>query len=61
MLNESFCGIGGSESVAGGARFDDGAAVGQSVDDGGAGSGVGEGVGPAGGGLLEAMATLFFS
>ena len=41
-------GVGVGESVAGGAGFDDVAVVGESVDDGGAEAGVGEGLGPAG-------------
>ncbi len=40
------------ESVAGGACFDDGAVVGQTVDDGGAEAGVGEGLGPAAEGFV---------
>lgn len=41
-----------TESVAGGSGFDDGATVGETVDDGGAQAGVGEGFGPAGEGFV---------
>jgi hypothetical protein len=44
-----------------GAGFDDGAAEGESVDDGGAEPRVGEGLGPAGEGLVDAIATDAFS
>ena len=41
------------EAVAGGAGLDDGAVVGEAVDDGGAEAGVGEGLGPAAEGLVR--------
>jgi hypothetical protein len=44
-----------------GVGFDDGAAEGESVDDGGAEPRVGEGLGPAGEGLVDAIATDAFS
>ena len=54
-------GEGVGEAVGVGAGFDDVSAEGESVDDSGAESGVGECSGPAGERLVRAMATEFFS